>query len=61
MGAVPTDSEKSAEALSDVIKRVERDHISQTLQRFQGDHQKTADALGIDSQTLQKKIKELGI
>ncbi len=61
MGTASVTPEKSAEALSDVIKRVEREHISQALQRFQGDKEKTAAALGIDPQTLLKKISELGI
>ena len=40
---------------------VEKDHIEKTLRLFNGQKQKTAEALGIDRKTLRLKMKKYGI
>jgi DNA-binding NtrC family response regulator len=48
-------------ALNDVITRVEREHIGNTLKQFEGDVGKAAQALGLDKEALTAKIKALGL
>jgi len=43
------------------LKNLERDHIIQTLQRFDGHKSETARALGIDRKTLREKLKRYNI
>jgi len=43
------------------LKDLERDHIIQTLQRFDGHKSETARALGIDRKTLREKLKRYNI
>ncbi len=43
------------------LKDLERDHITQTLQRFDGHKSETARALGIDRKTLREKLKRYNI
>ncbi|MBI4395827.1 MAG: sigma-54-dependent Fis family transcriptional regulator [Elusimicrobia bacterium] len=47
--------------LGDVIKRVEREHILETLKQSQWDLEKTSDVLKLDISTLEYKMKNLGI
>ncbi len=51
------DRESSAVSLKDL----ERDHIIQTLQRFDGHKSETARALGIDRKTLRDKLKRYNL
>ncbi len=60
--AGPEKEEKSASgSLDDIVKRVEKEHITNTLKSFDGDLKKTAKALDLDQDTLQGKMKELQI
>jgi two-component system, NtrC family, response regulator HydG len=43
------------------LKDMERDHIIQTLQRYDGHKSETAQALGIDRKTLREKLKRYNI
>jgi DNA-binding NtrC family response regulator len=43
------------------LKDLERDHILQTLQRFDGHKSETARALGIDRKTLREKLRRYNI
>jgi len=43
------------------LKDLERDHITQTLQRYDGHKSETARALGIDRKTLREKLKRYNI
>jgi DNA-binding NtrC family response regulator len=49
------------EASSLSLKDLERDHIIQTLQRFDGHKSETARALGIDRKTLREKLRRYNI
>jgi DNA-binding NtrC family response regulator len=40
---------------------LERDHIIQTLQRYDGHKSETARALGIDRKTLREKLKRYNL
>jgi two-component system response regulator HydG len=52
----------AAEASAGVsLKDLERDHIIQTLQRYDGHKSETARALGIDRKTLREKLKRYNI
>jgi two-component system response regulator AtoC len=57
----PETAKNDSVVLNDIIRRVEKEHISNTLKRFQGDLQKAAQALGLDKETMEKKIKDLDI
>lgn len=46
------------EALKDVVKRVEKEHIQVTLKRVNGNRKDAAKILGVDYKTLTSKIKE---
>jgi DNA-binding NtrC family response regulator len=48
-------------ALDDVVRRVEREHIANTLKQMEGNRKKAAAALGLDEDSLSAKIKTLGI
>jgi len=50
-----------AEGSSLSLKDLERDHIIQTLQRFDGHKSETARALGIDRKTLREKLRRYNI
>jgi len=43
------------------LKDLERDHIIQTLQRYDGHKSETARALGIDRKTLREKLKRYNL
>jgi DNA-binding NtrC family response regulator len=51
----------AGEASSLSLKDLERDHIIQTLQRFDGHKSETARALGIDRKTLREKLRRYNI
>jgi DNA-binding NtrC family response regulator len=51
----------ATEASSMSLKDLERDHIIQTLQRFDGHKSETARALGIDRKTLREKLRRYNI
>ena len=51
----------ASEAGSVSLKDLERDHILQTLQRFDGHKSETARALGIDRKTLREKLRRYNI
>ena len=51
----------AAESSSVSLKDLERDHILQTLQRFDGHKSETARALGIDRKTLREKLRRYNI
>jgi len=51
----------AAETSSMSLKDLERDHIIQTLQRFDGHKSETARALGIDRKTLREKLRRYNI
>jgi DNA-binding NtrC family response regulator len=51
----------ASEGSSLSLKDLERDHIIQTLQRFDGHKSETARALGIDRKTLREKLKRYNI
>ncbi len=51
----------AAEGSSLSLKDLERDHIIQTLQRFDGHKSETARALGIDRKTLREKLRRYNI
>jgi two-component system response regulator HydG len=48
-------------AVGTSLKDLERDHIIQTLQRYDGHKSETARALGIDRKTLREKLKRYNI
>jgi two-component system, NtrC family, response regulator HydG len=48
-------------AIGTSLKDLERDHIIQTLQRYDGHKSETARALGIDRKTLREKLKRYNI
>ena len=52
------DAEESKTA---TLKDVEELHIRELLDRYQGNRQKVADALGISVRTMYRKLKSLGI
>jgi DNA-binding NtrC family response regulator len=52
---------QAAEGSSLSLKDLERDHIIQTLQRFDGHKSETARALGIDRKTLREKLRRYNI
>jgi two-component system, NtrC family, response regulator HydG len=54
-GTIMATAAESAAGTS--LKDLERDHIIQTLQRFDGHKSETARALGIDRKTLREKLK----
>jgi two-component system, NtrC family, response regulator HydG len=58
-GTILTPAAESAEGGS--LKDLERDHIIQTLQRYDGHKSETARALGIDRKTLREKLKRYNI
>jgi len=58
-GTVLTTGTEAAVGTS--LKDLERDHIIQTLQRFDGHKNETARALGIDRKTLREKLKRYNI
>lgn len=49
------------ETLDAFLRQAERTHIQETLNRFQGNRTKAADALGITRKTLYNKLSSLGI
>jgi DNA-binding NtrC family response regulator len=51
----------TGEASSLSLRDLERDHIIQTLQRFDGHKSETARALGIDRKTLREKLRRYNI
>ncbi|MFZ5453538.1 MAG: sigma-54-dependent transcriptional regulator [Thermodesulfobacteriota bacterium] len=51
----------AGETSSMSLKDLERDHIIQTLQRFDGHKSETARALGIDRKTLREKLRRYNI
>jgi two-component system response regulator HydG len=51
----------AGESSSISLKDLERDHILQTLQRFEGHKSETARALGIDRKTLREKLRRYNI
>jgi DNA-binding NtrC family response regulator len=51
----------AGESSSLSLKDLERDHIIQTLQRFDGHKSETARALGIDRKTLREKLRRYNI
>ncbi|HOW27873.1 MAG TPA: sigma-54 dependent transcriptional regulator [Elusimicrobiota bacterium] len=53
--------ESNPAALKDVLKRIEKDHILTTLQRFDWNKKKAAEALDVDYKTLYNKMKEYDI
>lgn len=57
-GAVFHSSPKSKPT---TLKDLERDHIIETLQRFEGHKKETAQALGIDRKTLREKLRRYHI
>jgi two-component system response regulator HydG len=58
-GTILTPGSESAAGVS--LRDLERDHIIQTLQRFDGHKSETARALGIDRKTLREKLKRYNI
>jgi two-component system response regulator HydG len=58
-GTILTPGSESATGVS--LRDLERDHIIQTLQRFDGHKSETARALGIDRKTLREKLKRYNI
>jgi DNA-binding NtrC family response regulator len=56
-----TAAPKASTSLTDVISRVEREHIATTLKDAGGDVKKAAQALGLDADALADKIKTLGL
>ena len=58
-GTILTPATESAAGTS--LKDLERDHITQTLQRYDGHKSETARALGIDRKTLREKLKRYNI
>jgi two-component system response regulator HydG len=58
-GTVLTPPPESSEGGS--LKNLERDHIIQTLQRYDGHKSETARALGIDRKTLREKLKRYNL
>ncbi len=56
-----TVSSPAAEGSSLSLRDLERDHIIQTLQRFDGHKSETARALGIDRKTLREKLRRYNI
>jgi DNA-binding NtrC family response regulator len=48
-------------ALNDVIAKVEREHISNTLAQFNGDRAQAARSLGLDLPSLEAKLRSLGL
>ncbi|MHB8069507.1 MAG: sigma-54-dependent transcriptional regulator [Desulfobaccales bacterium] len=56
-----TISSPAAEGSSLSLRDLERDHIIQTLQRFDGHKSETARALGIDRKTLREKLRRYNI
>jgi DNA-binding NtrC family response regulator len=59
--AKPAAPKTDAVALTDVLKRVEKEHISNTLKQVQGDLAKAAESLGLDKESLLLKIRNLEI
>jgi DNA-binding NtrC family response regulator len=51
----------SSQSSSQLLKDLERDHILETLQRFDGHKMETARALGIDRKTLREKLRRYNI
>jgi two-component system response regulator HydG len=58
-GTILTPAREAASALS--LKDLEREHIIQMLQRYDGHKSETARALGIDRKTLREKLKRYNI
>ena len=58
-GTILTPATEAAAGTS--LKDLERDHIIQTLQRYDGHKSETARALGIDRKTLREKLKRYNI
>ncbi len=58
-GTILTPAAEAAAGTS--LKDLERDHITQTLQRYDGHKSETARALGIDRKTLREKLKRYNI
>ncbi len=58
-GTILTPATEAAAGTS--LKDLERDHITQTLQRYDGHKSETARALGIDRKTLREKLKRYNI
>ena len=58
-GTILTQPPESSEGGS--LKNLERDHIIQTLQRYDGHKSETARALGIDRKTLREKLKRYNL
>jgi DNA-binding NtrC family response regulator len=58
-GTILTPPPESSEGGS--LKNLERDHIIQTLQRYDGHKSETARALGIDRKTLREKLKRYNL
>ncbi len=58
-GTILTPATEAAVGTS--LKDLERDHIIQTLQRYDGHKSETARALGIDRKTLREKLKRYNI
>ena len=58
-GTILTPAAEAAVGTS--LKDLERDHIIQTLQRYDGHKSETARALGIDRKTLREKLKRYNI
>jgi two-component system response regulator HydG len=58
-GTILTPGSESAAGVS--LRDLERDHIIQTLQRYDGHKSETARALGIDRKTLREKLKRYNI
>jgi DNA-binding NtrC family response regulator len=50
-----------AEAKKAAVERFERDYITEALRRHDGNVSRTADAIGMVRQSLQQKIRELGL
>ena len=57
----PTSAPKDSTALNDVISRVEREHIGNTVKEAGGDMKKAAHALGLTPESLAEKAKALGL
>jgi len=51
----------SSQSSSQLLRDLERDHILETLQRFDGHKSETARALGIDRKTLREKLRRYNI
>jgi two-component system response regulator HydG len=58
-GTILTPAREATAGLS--LKDLERDHILQMLQRYNGHKSETARALGIDRKTLREKLKRYNI